>query len=345
MWQQSRIRHIRRQSRSAVVAASLLTAFLGGCAQMGTPSFDLLSSHEPPRDERELASAAPQTELQKATEYWGKQHAKNPRDVEAALSYAKNLKAMGQKQAALSVLQQASRLHGGDRRVASEYGRLALDLDQVSLAAQILEAAEDPAKPDWRVVAARGTVMAKQGKYSEAIPFYERALALAPGQPSILNNLALAHTMSGNSAKGEELLRQAAASQGAAPRVKQNLALVLGIEGKYDESKQVAAAVIAPSDAAANADLLRRMTRNEPKGSAPAGTVPAATDAPIAVANGADAPAQAAKAKTVPAPSAPVKTVATSQRPAAPAKAWSTVIADADAGPAQPGPALRETAP
>ncbi len=355
MWQ-SRMRH---HSRPGIVAASVLTAFLGGCAQMGTPSFDLLSSKEPPRDEREVANAAPQTELQKATEYWGKQYSKNPRDVEAALSYAKNLKAMGQKQAALGVLQQASTMNGGDRRVISEYGRLALDLDQVTLAAQILEAADDPANPDWRVVAARGTVFAKQGKYSDAIPFYDRALALAPGQPSILNNLALAHTMSGNSAKGEELLRQAAATQGATPRVKQNLALVLGIGGKYDESKQVAAAVIAPNDAAANADLLRRMTRNEPKASAPGETPPPA-DAPIAVANGASAPAQAAKAKAAPASAAPaqaakakaapasaapVKTVATAQRPAATAKGWNTVIADADAGPAQPGPALRETAP
>ena len=352
MWQQSRvIRCLRRHSRPAIIAASALASLLGGCAQMGTPSFDLLSSKEPGRDEREVANATPQTELQKATEYWGNQYSKHPRDVEAALSYAKNLKAMGQKQAAMSVLQQVAMIHGNDRRVASEYGRLALDLDQVSLAAQVLEGAEDPAKPDWRVVAARGTVLAKQGKYSDAVPFYERALTLAPGQPSILNNLALAHTMSGNSAKGEELLRQAAAAQGATPRVKQNLALVLGIEGKYDESKQVAAAVMAPNDAAANADLIRRMTRNDPKASGPTDTAPAATDAPVQVAKTApdarsrttpattDAPAQVARKSPS---AAPVKTVA-AQRPAA-GNGWTTVVADGDTGPPQPGPALRDTA-
>ena len=82
---------------------------------------------------------------------------------------------MGEKRQALTVLQQAAIFHAGDRRLASEYGRLALDLDQVSLAKQLLERADDPTQPDWRVVLARGTVLAKEGRYKDAIPYYERA--------------------------------------------------------------------------------------------------------------------------------------------------------------------------
>jgi hypothetical protein len=40
---------------------------------------------------------AHETELQKATEYWGKAYGKNPRDATAAINYAKNLKALGER--------------------------------------------------------------------------------------------------------------------------------------------------------------------------------------------------------------------------------------------------------
>ena len=82
------------------------------------------------------------------------------------------------------------------------------------MAQKLLEQADDPANPDWKVISARGTVLAKQGLYRDAIPFYERALALAPDQPSVLNNLALAHAMEGNADKAEPLLKQAAAAGG-----------------------------------------------------------------------------------------------------------------------------------
>jgi Flp pilus assembly protein TadD len=85
--------------------------------------------------------------------------------------------------------------HGTDQQLTSEYGRLALELNQINVAGQALAAADDPTRPDWRVISARGTVFAKQGKYGEAVPFYERALALAPDNPTIMNNLAMAHAI------------------------------------------------------------------------------------------------------------------------------------------------------
>ena len=92
------------------------------------------------------------------------------------------------------------------------------------------------------MISARGTVLAKQSQYREAIAFYERALVLAPEQPSVLNNLALAYAMEGNADKAEPLLKRAAAAGGHEARVNQNLALVLGLQGKYDEAKVAAGA-------------------------------------------------------------------------------------------------------
>jgi Flp pilus assembly protein TadD len=189
-------------------------------------------------------------ELAKATEYWGKAYTQDPKDPQAALNYARNLKAQGEKQQALAVLQQASAAHPTNKNIAGEYGRLLLEFNHVTLAEKLLEQADDPLHPDWKIVSARGTVFAKQNQYSQAVPLFERALQLSPDQPSVMSNLALAYAMEGNVEKAEPLLRKTAA---------------LGLQGKYDEAKQVIARDVPPDRAAANIDYLQQMVKLDPK--------------------------------------------------------------------------------
>ncbi|HEU4379182.1 MAG TPA: tetratricopeptide repeat protein [Hyphomicrobiaceae bacterium] len=191
-------------------------------------------------------------------------YAKNPKDAQTALNFARNLKAQGEKQQALAVMQQASDANPTHKGIAGEYGRLLLEFNHITQAEKLLELADDPTNPDWKVVSARGTVFAKQSQYSKAVPLFERALQLAPDQPSVMSNLALAYAMEGKVEKAEPLLRRAAALGGDA-RVNQNLALVLGLQGKYDEAKQTMAADIPPDRAAANIDYLKQMVKAEPK--------------------------------------------------------------------------------
>lgn len=212
-----------------LTAVAALTLALGGCAQLG--GFDLADSGigtSIAKDEAEGSG----TSLEKAVQYWGKEHAANPRSAKAALSYARNLKAMDRKREALSVLQASYVYNATDREYLSEYGRLALEQGQLAAAVQLLERADDPAKPDWRTLSARGAALAKLGNYKDAIPHLERARMLAPDQPSVLNNLALAYTLDGHADKAETLLRQAARSDKADARVHQNLAMVVGLQAK-----------------------------------------------------------------------------------------------------------------
>ncbi|MDX2306775.1 MAG: tetratricopeptide repeat protein [Hyphomicrobium sp.] len=243
----------------------------GACSQLGGEgALDLLAS-APAKENSDASanagSAVPLTELEKATDYWGKAYAKAPQKAENGLNYAKNLKAMGRKSEAFSVLQAAIQLHNNHKPIAAEYGRLALELDQTTLAAQLLEFADDPAAPDWRVISARGAAMAKLGKTKDAIVHLERAQKLAPAQASVLNNLALAYTMDGQPEKAEELLRQAVASDSANAKTKQNLALVLGLQGKYDEATAIGSTAVAANVARENTDLLRKMVKLDPKSS------------------------------------------------------------------------------
>jgi len=232
-------------ARAAAIAGLALA--LGACSQsselfVGGPT---APAGAPPQV---AAGAEPsRSDLEKATEYWGKEHAKLPRDANAALNYARNLKALDRKREALGVLQSSYLYNAQNREFLSEFGRLALEEGHAPMAQQLLERADDPANPDWRVLSARGVVLAKQGQYKAAIPHFERARGLAPEQASIMSNLALAYTMDGQAAKAEPMLRQANASQTSDPRVRQNLALVLRLQGKGDEATRVSMGTDQPT--------------------------------------------------------------------------------------------------
>jgi hypothetical protein len=71
--------------------------------------------------------------------------------------------------------------------------------------------------------------------------------------------------MEGNGEKAEPLLRRAAALGGGDARVNQNLALVLGLQGKYEEAKQAMAEDVPPDRAAANVEYLRQMVKADPR--------------------------------------------------------------------------------
>jgi Flp pilus assembly protein TadD len=236
---QSSSGHGRVVAARALVVAGLALS-LGACSQSAG---ELLSGAmtSPEAQTQVATSAAPsRSELEKATEHWGKEHAKSPRDGKAAINYAMNLKAMDRKAEALAVMQSSYLYNAQDRDFLSEFGRLALDQGHAPLAQQLLERADDPAKPDWKILSARGAALAKQGKYKEAIPFFERAHLLVPKQASVMSNLALAYTMDGQAQRAEPLLRQAAGADEGDPRVRQNLALVLRLQGKADEASRVA---------------------------------------------------------------------------------------------------------
>jgi Flp pilus assembly protein TadD len=237
---QSSSRQGRGIAARAVVVAGLALS-LGACSQSADLLSGAMTSPEAQTQVATSAAAAPsRSELEKATEHWGKEHAKAPRDGKAAINYAMNLKAMDRKAEALAVLQSSYMYNAQDREFLSEFGRLALDQGHAPLAQQLLERADDPAKPDWKILSARGAALAQQGKYKDAIPFFERAQMLAPTQASVMSNLALAYTMDGQAERAEPLLRQAAAADESDARVRQNLALVLRLQGKSDEANSIA---------------------------------------------------------------------------------------------------------
>ena len=113
----------------SVVAVGLLTS---ACAGAGSPLELANASDEPAHAATSAGDTGPQSDLEKATQYWGKQFEKNPREPKNAVNYARNLKAMGQKEQALGVLQVAHGFSSNDRALNSEYGRAALEIGRAS---------------------------------------------------------------------------------------------------------------------------------------------------------------------------------------------------------------------
>lgn len=250
-----------RQILIKLLASAAAVALLPAC----TPSFMKAGAEAPSLNlsEQPREALTPTNPLHKATAYWAGQYKKNPNDPTAALNYAKNLKAVGSKPMAISVLQQAHAKHPGHKEIASEYGRLLLESGKVQLALRTLKQAEQGDRTDWRVVAAQGTAHATLGEHETAQKYFAAALRKKPDSATLRNNLALSYAMSGSPDKAETLLRQTIAGGYDNARVRQNLALVLGMQGKYQESQTLAAVDLSKDAVASNVSYLRTLTKNK----------------------------------------------------------------------------------
>jgi Flp pilus assembly protein TadD len=112
------------------------------------------------------------------------------------------------------------------------------------------------------------------GRHQDAQRYYASALRIVPDEPSVLSNLGLSYALSKNLPQAEATLRRAAAQRGAEPKVRQNLALVVGLQGRFEEAETIAKGDLSAEEAAANVAYLRQMLAqqsqwNRSKGNSP----------------------------------------------------------------------------
>ena len=100
-------------------------------------------------------------------------------------------------------------------------------------------------------VSAQGSVADQLGDHEQAQAYYAAALKIVPAQSHVLSNLGLP--------QAETALQQAAAQHDADKPVRQNLALVLALEGKFASAEEVARRDLDAKDAAANVAAIPRM--------------------------------------------------------------------------------------
>jgi len=95
------------------------------------------------------------------------------------------------------------------------------------------------------------------GDHGLAQRYYEAALKIMPGEPTVLSNLGLSYALSKKLPEAERTLRQANSSKAADIRVRQNLVLVLGLQGRFGEAEEVLRRDLPSAEAAANVAAMR----------------------------------------------------------------------------------------
>src|SRR5882724_5861530 len=260
---------LARLLASAAVTA-ILAAGLGGCQTMSDITGSVSSK----------AEASPDTDPRRAVDVYGERYRAKPRDADAALAYGQALRATGQRTQAVAVLEQATIAHSGNKALLAAYGRALTDNGNSQAAFDVLSRAHSPANPDWRILSVQGTTLDKMGKHEEARRYYATALKIVPEEPSVLSNLGLSYMLTRELPQAEETLRRAYSNPRADGRVRQNLALVVGLQGRFLEAETIAKGDLPAEEAATNVTYLREMlSRKDKDNSRPPGnkaTVPVA---------------------------------------------------------------------
>ncbi|MBN9074480.1 MAG: tetratricopeptide repeat protein [Rhizobiales bacterium] len=242
-------------ARRVMLAAALATTAiaLAGCANDRMTTGSINRSASKPVDQM----SAP--ELANAANSLGKAYAKNPTDKAIGLQYASVLQMNGRDDQSLAVMRRLAIAHSNDREVLAAYGKALAGAGELKPALDAVRRAQTPEYPDWKLQSAEAAILDQLGQYDEARVLYRKALELKPNEPSVLSNLGLSYLLQGDLRTAETYLRSASEQPGADSRVRQNLALCVGLQGRFDEAEKIASHELSPDQAQANVAYLRSM--------------------------------------------------------------------------------------
>jgi len=226
--------------------SALLILALGGCQTTGIE--DITGALGGKSETAGKAEAKP--DVRPDMDALRERYRAKPGDPNVALEYGKALRQTGQRAQALAVLEQA---------LLAGYGRALADSGSFQQAFDVLGRAHSPEDPDWHILSAQGAALDQLGRNEEAQQYYGAALKIVPDEPSVLSNLGLSYMLQNNLPRAEETMRRAHERNPADSRVRANLALVLGLQGKQAEAETMVKADLPPDQAAAKVTALRQL--------------------------------------------------------------------------------------
>jgi Flp pilus assembly protein TadD len=239
-----------------LITTAFIIALAASVAGCGTSKLTTGSIGRPSGKPLETMSAG---ELHKATIALGQSYAKNPNDKRIATNYAAALQMDGDAGQSLAVMRKLAIVLPKDRDVLAAYGKALAANGQFEPALDAVRRAQTPEYPDWKLVSAEAAILDQLGQRDGARQNYRKALDLKPNEPSILSNLGMSYVLEGDLRTAETYMRSAAQQPNADSRVRQNLALVVGLQGRFDEAEKIASQELSPEQAQANVTYLRQM--------------------------------------------------------------------------------------
>lgn len=239
-------------SKRALIAMGICLV-LSGCA-----SRDKTHTSSIPGYGQNLAAMS-SSQLHQASGKIGSLYAASPKNRNLGLQYATVLRMTGRDNQALAVMQQVAIHHPADRAVLAAYGKAQAAAGDLNKALTTIQRAQTPDHPDWKLLSAEGAILDQLGQSKKARARYANALDIKPGEPSILSNLGMSYLLSGDLRTAETYLKTAIRSPNADSRVRQNLALVVGLQGRFSEAEKIARGELSKDQAEDNVTYLKSM--------------------------------------------------------------------------------------
>ena len=240
--------------RAAALAA--LVVWLAGCASTGKPPTPAAESAIPGMGPLPVTALTPENQVAQSA-YWGQLYEGDPTNLEVAVNYGRTLRMTGREQQAVKVLGAAVTQHPAAPEALAEYGKALTAAGRTLEGRDYLAQANALDRNNWANLSAEGVALDQLGDHAAAQARYEAALNASPNNPAILNNYALSQARAGRSYESERLLRRSVTITSASVQVRQNLAIVLGLKGDFDEAQRYASADLPPEVVAGNMDYLR----------------------------------------------------------------------------------------
>lgn len=183
----------------------------------------------------------------------------NPRDRGVVIHYAAALRAAGQPEQASAALEQAMAAYPGDPEIAIAYAKALTAMGRFEQSIGVLDRVIRPDAPDWNALLVKGAALDQMGQHAPARAIYTQAAVIAPGEASIETNLGLSYAMTNDLVTAETHLRRAVQMRGATSKTRQNLALVVGLQGRFTESRALYGAELPPDQVEANMAYVRAL--------------------------------------------------------------------------------------
>ena len=192
-----------------------------------------------PATPEEIAKAERSDPVTRAA-FWSNEYQKDSGDLETTVAFIRALRGIGSYDRIRDIVTVSVPLHPNSHELFLEYGRTLMKQNEPQRAAQaFLRSTNLAPETEAAPLAALGVALDRLEEHQKAQEAYEIALQRDPERVSTLSNYGLSLALTGHLNEAEGALRKAAELPGADIRVRQNLALILGLQGRFDEMAAV----------------------------------------------------------------------------------------------------------
>jgi Flp pilus assembly protein TadD len=250
-------------SRHLLVSAALIVLFVAQPASAGLFGKD--KSEDKPASATAMPAGAKAESFHPATRaeieaalrsdplkqsvFFNTQFEHNPTDQKMGLYLSNALRSLGRYPEAADIAHRVLLFAPDNTDILLAAARANIADNNAFFAIDPLQHVIELKPKDWQAYSLLGVAYDQTKRPDEAQTTWGKALALSPNNPAVLTNMAMAKVTRGDFTGAEPLLRTAVSQPGVTIQIRQNLALVLGLEGKMPEAESLLRRDLPPQQA------------------------------------------------------------------------------------------------